>query len=329
MSRLGRLRHRYHLLRARLRDLGVDLRPGGRGYWRHLLEEIEHYSQVFDGDARLIEPAPPAWEEIQRRAAGLIRARTGADIFEHLLRRLRSRDGVRMLSAGSGPGGIELALAREAPGARITCVDVNPKLIRRGEQQAAAEGLAVRFEQADLNTIRLPAGQYDIVFCHASLHHLVALEHVFTEIRRALAPGGELIAVEVITRNGYRMWPETRKLVHAIWATLPERFRVNHTAYPGKWPDRKIWESGTGVSGMECVRSEEILPLLRKHFREEMFVPYLSFCRRFFDTMYGPNYDLSRGLDRAILDWLWQLDCESVETGSLRGETMFGIYRAP
>ena len=329
MSRLGRLRHHYHLLRARLRNLGVALRPGGRGYARHLGEEIEHYSRVFGPDPRLIEPVPPAWDEIQRRAAALIRARTGADIFEHLLRRLRSRDGMRMLSAGSGPGGVELAFAREAPAAHITCVDVNPELLRRGQQQAAAEGLTVRFEQADLNTISLPARQYDIIFCHASLHHLVALEHVFTEFRRALAPGGVLIVVEVITRNGYRMWPETRKLVHAIWATLPERFRVNHTAYPAKWSDRRIWEAGTGVTGMECVRSEEILPLLRKHFHEETFVPYLSFCRRFFDTMYGPNYDLSRALDRAILDWLWQLDCESIETGSLRGETMFGIYRAP
>jgi ubiquinone/menaquinone biosynthesis C-methylase UbiE len=74
-----------------------------------------------------------------------------------------------MLSAGSGPGGVELAFAREAPAAHITCVDVNPELLRRGQQQAAAEGLTVRFEQADLNTISLPARQYDIIFPNPSV----------------------------------------------------------------------------------------------------------------------------------------------------------------
>jgi hypothetical protein len=44
--------------------------------------------------------------------------------------------------------------------------------------------------------------------------------------------------------------------------------------------------------------------------------------------MYGPNYDLSRPLDRAIVDWLWALDCESLDRGELAPETFFGIYDA-
>jgi ubiquinone/menaquinone biosynthesis C-methylase UbiE len=329
MSAIERLRHRYHLLRARLRNAGSRIRPGARGYDRHVAEEIEHYTDTFDGDPRLIEPAPPVWEEVQRRAGELIRAKTGDDLFGHLVRRLTARAGVRLLSLGSGPGGVELALAREAPAARIACMDLNAELLDRGRRQAAGEGLAVEFEAADLNVVALPAGAFDVVFCHASLHHLVELERLFEQIRRALAPGGELIVVEVITRNGYRMWPETKRLVDTIWATLPERYRVNHTAYPGQWVDKRIWESDTSLAGMECARSEEILPLLRKHFREEVFVAYLALCRRFFDTMYGPNYDPLRPLDRAILDWIWQLDCQYLETGRLRGETMFGVYRAP
>ncbi len=47
------------------------------------------------------------------------------------------------------------------------------------------------------------------------------------QITRTLRPGGELITVDVVTRNGYRMWPETREVVHALWRTLPERFRLN------------------------------------------------------------------------------------------------------
>jgi SAM-dependent methyltransferase len=160
MSAIQRLRHRYHLLRARLRNAGSRIRPGERGYDRHVAEEIEHYTDTFDGDPRLIEPAPPVWEEVQRRARELIRAKTGDDLFGHLVRRLTARAGVRLLSLGSGPGGVELALAREAPAARIACMDLNAELLDRGRRQATGEGLAVEFEAADLNVVALPAGAF-------------------------------------------------------------------------------------------------------------------------------------------------------------------------
>jgi hypothetical protein len=80
---------------------------------------------------------------------------------------------------------------------------------------------------------------------------------------------------------------------------------------------------------MECIRSEDILPVLRGRFSERAFVPYLSFCRRFFNSMYGPNYDLSRPLDRAILDWIWRLDHDAIARGALPPESFFGIYALP
>jgi hypothetical protein len=77
---------------------------------------------------------------------------------------------------------------------------------------------------------------------------------------------------------------------------------------------------------MECVRSEDIVPLLAASFTVRHFVPLLSLGRRFFDLMYGPNYDLERPLDRAVFDWIWELDCESIDEGRLRPETFFGVY---
>jgi len=324
----ARLRHHYHMLRARLRHLWRPPRPGSHSYGRHVQEEIRHYARVFDRpDERLIEPSPPVWEEIQRRVAQRIAAMSGADITGHLLRRLREKPGARLLSLGSGAGGVELAVAREAPRAEIVCVDLNAKLLALGRTQAEAEGLTVRFCPADLNTARFDWGRFGIVFCHASLHHLLNLDRVFEEIARCLEADGELIVVDVITRNGYGMWPETRKVARTLWATLPDRYRINHTAYPGKWMDKRIWEGDTRLAGMECARSEEVLPLLRTHFRETAHVPLLAFCRRFFDTMYGPNYELSRPLDRAIVDWLWQLDCRHLDSGALRPESFFGVFR--
>lgn len=328
---LSQLRERWHRLRARGRALAAArLRLGSSAYRKRLAEEIEHYTELYSsGEApNLMEPAPPAWVELQQRAARLIRRRTGADMTGHVIALLNARPQARMVSLGSGPGGVELVIAREARSAEILCLDINAAALELGRQAAAAEELDVRFAQADLNRVELEAGAFDVVFCHASLHHVLELERLLGQVERALRPGGALVVVDIITRNGYRMWPETRRLAGAIFQTLPDRYRLNHTAYlPRKRVDRKIWDGDTRGAGMECLRSEELLPLLRSRFQVECLVPHFSLSRRFFDTMYGPNYDLSRPLDRAILDWIWELDCYLLESGRLRPETFFGIFR--
>ena len=320
---------------AVFRGYAAHLEPGGKAYERHLKQEIEEYRRVHgaSGEAThkpnipLVEPAPASWLDMQGRAAMRIRAATGDDMHGHVLSRLRAREGVRMLSLGSGPGGLELQFAREAPSTKIVCIDLNAGLLEKGCAQAASEGLAVEFRQGDLNRILLPPEEFDLVFCHASLHHLLELEHMFHQIKRTLKPRGELIAIDVITRHGYRMWPETRKMIDKIWKTLPAAYRVNHTSYHVKMVDEKIVDADARRSNMECIRSEDILPLLEAGFETVSYVPYFSLCRRLFDTMYGPNYDLGRALDRAILDWLWALDCHYLDTGVLRPETFFGVYR--
>lgn len=307
------------------------LKPGTAAYRSHAKAEMEHYDRLYagDGDARerLVEPVPPSWVEIQRLAAEHIRAASGDDITGHVLARLRARERPRLLSLGSGPGGVEMVFAREVPAAEYVCLDFNPGLLALGRERAAAEGLPVRFEQADLNTVALPRGEFDLVFCHAALHHLLELERLAEEIRGALRPGGELVVVDVIARSGYRMWPETRRAARAIFAALPARYRLNHTAYPERRVDERLWEADTRAAGMECARSEDILPVLDAAFTREIFVPYLTLSRRFFDTMYGPNYDLARPLDAAILRWIWELDCHYLASGELRPESFFGVFR--
>ena len=306
------------------------LKPGTRDYEEHLREEIDHYAQIFESKEakdRLMQPVPASWIEVEKRAAEIIRATTGDTLMGHMVARMRSRSGFRALSLGSGPGGVELLMAEQCPEADILCLDVNPLLLDQGRRRAQERGFRVGFEEADLNRVDLPPARFDMVLCHASLHHVLELERLVEQIRRTLKPDSQLLTVDVITRNGYRMWPETEKAAALIFRTLPDRFRVNHTAYGEKRVDEEIWESDTG--GMECIRSEDILRVLRSTLREVAFVPYFSLCRRFLDTMYGPNYDLDAPLDRAILEWIWQLDRHSLETGALRPETFFGIYGLP
>ena len=321
---------RWQRFKLRLRAIRANfLSTNSRAYRRRASEEVEHYAECHasSDDGRYMEAAPPVWEELQHRVGGLIHAATGHDLAGYITGRLRARPGARMLSLGSGPGGVEFVIARETPEASIRCLDLNPEVLAVGRNGAAAENLRVEFAEADLNLVELPEHEFDIVLCHASLHHILELEHLADQIRRTLRPGGELVVTDIITRNGYRMWPETRRWVDRIWKTLPEAYRVNHTSYPDRRVDHRIWERDTRSAGMECLRSQDILKVLRDRFDTVHYVPHFALCRRFFDTMYGPNYDLGRPLDRAIVDWIWELDRHAIQSGILRPETFFGVFR--
>lgn len=304
--------------------------PGTLEYEEHVRGEIEHYGSIFkEGSGRetLLQPVPPSWVEVESRAAALLRRSTGQYATGHVINRLQHHSGVRMLSLGSGPGGVEIGFAKSAPLAQIVCIDLNPELLELGRLRAQESGLNVTFKEADLNTVELPQTEFDLVFCHASLHHVIELERLAEQIKRCLRPGGELIIVDIVTRNGYQMWDETREVVEALWKTLPSKFRLNHTGYAQPQIDDEIWEADTSENSMECIRSEDILQVLQTTFTTELYVPYFSLCRRFFDTMYGPNYDLEVPLDRALLDTIWELDLYYLDKKVLRPETFFGIYR--
>ena len=310
-----------------------SIEVGSETYARHLEEEIRHYTDIFTDISEAdpsagtgYQPVPEVWRTLEKRATKLIRDLTGNDVFGHVVTRLDRSRPVAMISLGAGACGIEHTFARRIRSARITCVDVNATLLEQARAKAEAEDLAMRFDTADLNTVELPPAAFDLVFCHAALHHVIELEHLFAQIRRTLRPGGELIVVDVVTPNGYRMRPATRAVVNTIWQSLPPRFRINHTAYTEPRLDLGVWEADTSAAGMECIRSQDILPLLHTNFETRHYVPYYSIARRFFDTMYGPNYELTNRLDRTIFEFIWELDQHYIGTGQLDPETFFAIY---
>jgi ubiquinone/menaquinone biosynthesis C-methylase UbiE len=280
------------------------------------------------GDDALAEPAPGAWAEAEARASALIRSATGKTLADHLMSALGARPGVRTLAVGAGAGGVALELMQHAPAPALVCIDSKPEWLDPYRERSRELALDAQFAAADLDAVELEPDAFDVVFCHAVLHRVVELEGVVGQIKRALRPGGMLVLVEVVTRNGYAMWPETRDVIQAVWNTLPVKFRLNLTAYTTPLIDDFIWEPDPLPSGTRGARPEDILPLVERHFLPEQFVPYFSMSRRFFDSMYGPNYDLAQPLDAALFNWIWALDLHYLATRRLRPETFFGIYRA-
>jgi ubiquinone/menaquinone biosynthesis C-methylase UbiE len=273
----------------------------------------------------LTERGNPALNYVLGKVLEKVRSQIGLTVWDYVVKVVNQRPGCQILSLGSGPCGVEINLARHfTVDYLFHCMDINPHLLAQGEERSKKLGLKFRFSAQDINHLALDACSCDVVFAHAALHHFLALEHIFSEVRRALKPNGLFIAYEVIPRNGMLMWQETNEVAQKIWRQLPERFKYDQTAsrrfYTAELPNQEL-----GVKSFECIRSQDIYALLKSMFHTEIEVPALAFTRRFVDNQFGPNYDLQREEDRALVDLILDLDELYLEFGKLKPEAIFMV----
>ncbi|MEM1115650.1 MAG: class I SAM-dependent methyltransferase [Bacteroidota bacterium] len=103
----------------------------------------------------------------------------------------RLGDGARVLDLGAGEGRNAVFLARR--GHDVTALDVATAELDRATAWAAAEGLRLGVEEADLSGWSAPEAAYDGVVC--TFVHLLSHERpaMWAAIERALRPGGVLL----------------------------------------------------------------------------------------------------------------------------------------
>jgi ubiquinone/menaquinone biosynthesis C-methylase UbiE len=104
-------------------------------------------------------------------------------------------------ACGNGVGAIKAAKA----GAALSIgIDISSVSVNNARADAAAAGVAhnTQFVQADAENTKLPDSSVDYVLCSGMLHHL-DLSFAFPELRRILAPGGKILAVEALDYNPF------------------------------------------------------------------------------------------------------------------------------
>ena len=303
-----------------------------QGAARDLLPEAKLCASAAGEDGHdtpaLPAPVQSAWGEAELRASELVRQASGTDLVGTLLAELRARPGAQVLSIGAAAGALALELVQHGLEYEVTCIDNTVDALHGAGERARALGVNVRLVETDLDAVKLEPAAFDLVFCHAALYRVSEVEGLLGEVKHALRKRGAFVVVDVVAPAGFAMWPATRDVAQAIWKTLPAKFRLNHTAHGCPLIDDEIWQPPPIPAGTKVPRPETIIPSIGNRFVTEHFVPYFSLSRRFFDSMYGPNYDLSAPLDRAIFDWIWELDVHYIAAKRLRPETFFGVYRA-
>ncbi|MFE5209491.1 class I SAM-dependent methyltransferase [Streptomyces sp. NPDC056600] len=131
-----------------------------------------------------------------------LEARTFTPALEEALERAVTAHGPadprHVVDLGSGPGVGTLALARRFPAARVTAVDLSPRMLERVLAGAREAGLAerVRAVRADLDAALPDLGPLDVVWASSSLHHVAGPDALLARLGEAVVPGGLLIVVE-------------------------------------------------------------------------------------------------------------------------------------
>lgn len=302
-----------------------------KGYGARMETEIEHYKEIFkDG---LFQKVPPVWNEVEAVFSKKIKKMTGvAGLPEYVARYVKGKKKIRVLSLGSGSCGVELELMapilkKQGTEMILTSADINQQILDQAGAEAKKRKIKFEGIVQDINNLSLEENKYDVIMAFAALHHFENLDLVTKQINKGLKPRGIFVTVDIPTRNGYLLWDETKEVVDNIWKILPTKFKFDHTAhaeitYMDKFPDVNY-----AKNSFECANSEAIMPALAKNLTEIDYVPSMTLARRFFDTKFGPNFDLRKKLDKSLFDFIMNLDEYYLENNILKAETFFGAYK--
>jgi SAM-dependent methyltransferase len=106
----------------------------------------------------------------------------------------------QILDVGCGFGHSFSELAKRFAPDLIVGLDAVSDLTVRAQTEADACQAPVRLHQASASDTGLPSGQFDMIFCHQTFHHIVEQEAALAEFFRVLKPGGVLLFAESTKR---------------------------------------------------------------------------------------------------------------------------------
>ena len=113
--------------------------------------------------------------------------------FAHVVQLLELAPGMTLCELGCGSGWISRLAARH--GVKAEGYDISPDMIEIAREQAAEEGLDVRYETGDMEQLDL-GRRFDTCLLYDALHHSPSADLVLATARRALKPGGRVLLAE-------------------------------------------------------------------------------------------------------------------------------------
>jgi len=119
---------------------------------------------------------------------------------EEFFLRLGIKPGTRVLDVGCGAG--QLALIAARAGAEVIGCDIATNWLEKAQARATAEGLTVKFEEGDAESLPYGNGEFDAVVSLIGAMFAPRPERVAAELTRVCRPGG-IIAMGNWTPAGF------------------------------------------------------------------------------------------------------------------------------
>lgn len=277
--------------------------------WLHLDAVREHIQEQVTGDAAV---SPLEWFFQTVGAAQPLPLR-------------------RVLVLGCGQGTVERQVARAGWANEIVAIDLSAKVLAVARANAAADGLAIQYLQADMN--HLPLGQpgfepasFDAVLGVSSVHHCADLEHLYASLHRLLVPTGWLFLDEYVGPDRFQFPDHQVRFLNQLLDLLPGHLR---SLYDGRVKgnlSRPTVEAVVAIDPSEAVRSSQVLPLLGRHFDVLQRRPYGGAILRVLLSDIAQNFQ-----DAAARPWLHALlgvEEELFRTGRLQRDMACVMARA-
>ncbi len=216
-----------------------------------------------------------------------------APAIDLFLPRLNLAPGARLLDVACGAGQIAVPAARA--GATVTGIDIASNSIEQAKSRAAAEGLAVRFEEGDAEDIPYADASFDVVCSLFGAMFAPRPDRVAAELVRVCRPGGRIVMGNW-TPGGF----------------LGQMFKLNgqHVPPPAGMPSPVLWGDEATVR-QRLKDGIADLQLTRRMYPFNYPFPPADVVE-FFRVYYGPTNRAFASLDadkqaalRSDLERLW------------------------
>ncbi|MEZ5278147.1 MAG: class I SAM-dependent methyltransferase [Opitutaceae bacterium] len=118
---------------------------------------------------------------------------------QFILSRLGDLRGRRILDIGAGL--CESSVYFALQGAHVTATDLSPEMLLKGQELARNFGTSIEAIAADAEQFDSLPGNWEIIYCANTLHHLHQRKEFLKTCHQLLAPGGIFVTWDLVAYN--------------------------------------------------------------------------------------------------------------------------------